>query len=332
MIFPISASESSTAILIFNMSETGNIQYLTQQQIDKVKWDACIEKADNGLIYAYSFYLDHMAKHWDALVLNDYEVVMPLTWNKKYGIHYLYQPFLTAQSGVFGERVTEKQCGDFIQAIPSKFRFIEIPLNSGHISGVPSGYPILRSNYVLDLNKPYAELYKGYRENVQRNIKKAEQAGSKVEKGFDVEKVIKLALQQMKSYSKESKENVERFRKLYHFLEQQKKATTYGITLNGKLLASCVFFFSHNRAYYILVGNHPEGKTIGASHALIDAFIKDHAGKNLPTGQAGMILDFEGSDIRTLAFFYSSFGAVELAYPQLRLNRLPFYLKWLKGN
>jgi hypothetical protein len=100
-------------------------------------------------------------------------------------------------------------------------------------------------------------------------------------------------------------------------------ATTYGISLNNELVASCVFFFSHGRSYYILVGNHPNGKTIGASHMLIDAFIKDHAGEK-------NILDFEGSDIRNLAFFYNSFGAENEIYPALKINRLPFYLKWLK--
>ncbi|HQW43835.1 MAG TPA: hypothetical protein PLX74_06630, partial [Chitinophagaceae bacterium] len=85
----------------------------------------------------------------------------------------------------------------------------------------------------------------------------------------------------------------------------------------------CIFFFSHQRAYYILVGNSPNGKTIGASHMLIDAFIKDYAGKNIA-------LDFEGSDIPSLAFFYSSFGAVHETYPALKINRLPFYLKWMK--
>ena len=59
----------------------------------------------NGFIYGYSFYLDHMAKHWDALVSGDYEAVMPLTWNRKYGIYYLYQPFLAAQLGVFGASI-----------------------------------------------------------------------------------------------------------------------------------------------------------------------------------------------------------------------------------
>lgn len=313
------------------MNDPGNIQYLVNQQIDKTKWDQCIKNAENGLIYAYSFYLDAMSKNWDALVLNDYEAVMPLTWNKKMGIHYLYQPFLTAQLGVFGRNVTEQLCGDFIQSIPSKFKYIDISLNSGHISGVPSGYSILRLNHLLDLNKPYEQLYNNYRENIQRNIKKSLQAGCKTEKGFDVEKVILLAKKQMKSHTKETTENVNRFRQLYKLLELDQKAITYGISLNDELLASCVFFFSHNRAYYILVGNHPDSKMIGASHALIDAFIKDHAGKNLPAGQAGLTLDFEGSDIPGLALFYSSFGAVEISYPQLRINRLPFYLRWMKG-
>lgn len=305
------------------MSGAINIEYLTHDKVDKARWDDCISQANNGLIYGYSFYLDTMAEHWDALVMNNYEAVIPLTWKSKFGIKYLYQPFLTAQSGVFGKDITEKMCNDFIQAIPSKFRYIDISLNSGHFSSVPSGYSLPRINHILDLNKPYDELYNGYRENIQRNIKKSQQAGCNTEKGVDIENIIRLALQQMKTRSKETADNVNRFRKLYRLLDHQKKAVSYGISLKGEILASAVFFFSHNRAYYILVGNHPDGKTVGASHALIDAFIKDYAGKNL-------ILDFEGSDIPSLAFFYSSFGAVEIAYPHLKINRLPFYLKWLK--
>ena len=307
------------------MKGSAAIQYLTHQQVDKIKWDRCIERADNGLIYAYSIYLDTMANQWDALVLNDYEAVMPLTWNKKYGIRYLYQPFLTAQLGVFGKAISEEQLSSFIQAIPLSFKFIDISLNSGNVSGIPSGCSADRSNYVLKLDKSYEDLYKNYRENIQRNIKKAIQLGCIIQKDFEAEKVIELAVQQMKSQGQETNDNIERFRKLYQYLHDRKMATTYGISLNNKLLASCIFFFSHNRAYYILVGNSPNGKTIGASHTLIDAFIKDYAGKN-------MLLDFEGSDIPSLAFFYSSFGAQHETYPAVKINRLPFYLKWLKGG
>ncbi len=305
------------------MEETGNIQYIPQDGIDKAKWDKCIDNAPNGLIYAYSFYLDQMARQWDALVLNDYEMVMPLPWNKKYGIHYLYQPFLTAQSGLFGNNITASILEAFLKAIPAKFRYWEFPLNHHNVFPLETFSLYQRSNYVLDLNKPYDELFKEYRENIKRNTRKAEQMGCIAKKDFEVEQVIELALQQMRQPGKEAKENAERFRKLYHILHERKQAITYGIFLKEALLASCVFFFSHNRAYYILVGNHPDGRTIGASHALIDAFIKDHAGKNL-------LLDFEGSDIRNLAFFYNSFGATEEKYAAIKLNRLPFYLRWMK--
>ena len=123
---------------------------------------------------------------------------------------------------------------------------------------------------------------------------------------------------------RETSENMKHFRELFEYLHTRKMCITYGIvSAKNELLASCVFFFSHKRAYYILVGNHPNGRTLGASHALIDAFIGDHAG-------SGMILDFEGSDIRNLAFFYSSFGAAHEVYPSLKINRLPFYLRWMK--
>ena len=306
------------------MSGASNIKYLAYQQIDTTKWDSCIDTADNGLIYAYSYYLNTMSKHWDALVMNDYEAVMPLTWNKKFGIRYLYQPFLTAQLGVFGKAITEQKVRSFIESIPFSFRYIDISLNKNNAGLSIADYTVQKNNYILDLNKPYETIYKNYRENIQRNIRKAFQLGCIVQRRIDVEMVIDLAIQQMKSQGTEVVENIKHFRKLFHNLYSRKMATTYGIfSAENEILASCVFFISHNRAYYILVGNHQKGKTTGASHTLIDAFIKDNAGKNL-------VLDFEGSDIPGLSLFYSSFGATLEIYPSLKINRLPFYLKWLK--
>jgi hypothetical protein len=300
------------------------IKYLQHKEIDKAKWDACISRASNGLIYAYSFYLDAMAKHWDALVLKDYEAVMPLIWNKKYGFYYLYQPAFTASLGVFGKNLTEMLIGEFIQAIPSKFKLTEISLNSGNIFSIPTGFSILRSNYILHLNKSYEELYKAYRDNHKRNINKAFQLGCSVSREVPVDEIIHLNKEQLQHIDGTKPEDYPNFKKLYEFLKTRGQAKTYAIIDPKKTaLASAVFFFSHNRAYYIMVGNHPDGKSIGASHALIDAFIKDHAGQDL-------ILDFEGSDIRNLAFFYSGFGATEEIYPALKINQLPFYVKWLK--
>ena len=135
--------------------------------------------------------------------------------------------------------------------------------------------------------------------------------------------MLALAKQTLQRISPIRDEEVELFEQLHQKVQQHQRTESIGIYLKEELLAAAVFFFSHNRWYYILAGNHPNGKTIGASHYLIDRFIHTHAGENY-------FLDFEGSDVRNLAYFYSSYGAIEETYPALRMNRLPKLLKWLK--
>ena len=306
------------------MNESRTIQYLKKEQIDKTKWDACLERAANGLIYGYSYYLDTMAANWDALVYNDYEFIMPLTWKSKWGIKYLYQPFITAQLGIFGNQLTTAIRDRFIAAIPAQFKYIDIALNFGNVQDAPHPFSFPRNNFTLDLNKHYETIYNQYNENTKRNIKKCNQLAGFVRKNIDVDKIISLAVAQMKVQGQESSDNISRFKKLYQILSEKGMATNYSVCLHEEdIAASAVFFYSHQRAYYVLVGNATSGRDSGASHALIDAFIKDHAGKKI-------ILDFEGSDIASLAAFYKGFGAGNEPYPALKINRLPFYLKWLK--
>lgn len=304
------------------MPSNNTIFYLEHRELDKQLWDRCIDNADNGLIYAYSFYLDQMADCWDALVLGNYEAVMPLPWRKKFFVCYLYQPFLIAQLGVFGKKISAALLQNFLEKVPYKFKYWDLSFNYQNIFAIPEFNLFERTNYVLNLNLSYAVLYKNYRENSKRNIKKAMQNGCFAATDIGVEEVIELAKQQTKVITETDFKN---FSILYKKLKDKGSAKAYGIhSRQNQLLASAVFLFSNKRAYYILVGNHPDGRITGASHALIDSFIKEHAEQNL-------LLDFEGSDIRNLAFFYSGFGATEEKYSAIKLNKLPWYLKWLKN-
>ena len=306
------------------MSPEININYVPGERIDRKKWEHCISNAPNERIYAHTYYLDHMAAHWDALVLGDYEAVMPLTWNRKYGLYYLYQPAFTASLGVFGNLSASGLTEAFLSAIPAKFRLAEIALNpANHFSSFPP-YAAGCNNYVLDLNRPYTELAAGYRENVRRNIKKSRQLHCECKKDIPLDSIVELSRAAMGPLTNVKQEDYIHFTRLFSLLSAQNQAVTYGVyTPAGELVASCVYFFCGKRAYYILVGNHPNGKTLGASHYLIDCFIRDYAGTDL-------LLDFEGSDIRNLAFFYGSFGASVETYPFIRINRLPFWLRWMK--
>ena len=257
-----------------------------------------------------------MSENWDALVLNDYEMVMPLTWKKKYSIYYLYQPFLTASLGVFGNHISSEKVKSFLENIPSKFKYWDFYLNRDNLFSLEKFPMYERNNYILPLNNSYESLKVNYAKSHQRNIKRAVQFGNIVKKNLPIDEVIRLAKNQEKDFSKTKEKDYDNFFHLFEFLKEIKRAISYGVySSQGKLVASSAWIFSHQRAYYILVGNHPDGKTSGASHLMIDEFIKEHAGENLT-------LDFEGSNTSGIAFFYKSFGALLEKYPGIKTNRL----------
>lgn len=305
------------------MTVSNTIKYLSRKEIHEDRWNKCIDQSDNGLIYSHTYYLDCITPGWEALILNDYEAIMPLPWRKKWGIRYLYQPFLLAQGGIIGKNINTSITDLFIRSIPTSFRYIDMMLNYENETDDFTDHIQLRKNLVLDLGNEYESLYNNYNTNTKRNIKKAIEYGCTIQSEVDIEKVIDLTELQLQKKDKSLKDNTTRFRSLFANLKAKGMTKVYGVSSGQKLISSAVFFIDKKRAYYILVGNHPDSKTSGASHLLIDSFIKDHATKPL-------LLDFEGSDIPGLANFYSGFGAEGQPYPALTINRLPYYLRWLK--
>lgn len=298
------------------------IRYVPQAAIDREKWNACIDAAGGHPFYAYDFYLDAMSRHWDALVLNDYEAVMPLTWNRKWGFYYLYQPFLTPELGIISKKIDAEIVNQFLSAVPAKFKFWEINLNRANDFPLP-GFPLKRQlNYVLPV-PDYATAAARYRQNHVRNIKKAVRAGCVYREGIAVEDVLRLAKAQLRQYTVMQKDDLANFHRLCTHLLKNRKAKTVGIYRSGELLASAVFFSNEQTSYYILAGNAPAGRPVGASHFLLDRFIEQQAGEN-------RLLDFTGSSIASVAHFYEGFGAAQMHYPSVRLNRLPPLIRRLK--
>ncbi len=83
------------------------------------------------------------------------------------------------------------------------------------------------------------------------------------------------------------------------------------------LMKQIVKFF-----YFLLLQQKAEKKR--AMFYLLNKFIEGNAKSNV-------ILDFEGSDDKNLGDFYHRFGATERLYLQLKINRLPKLIKWLKN-
>ncbi len=301
------------------------IRYLTQEQIDKDLWDECIRNAFNGMIYGYSWYLDIVAGQWDALVENDYERVFPLTWRKRAGIFYLHQPFFTQQLGIFSRSIlTDEVAGQFVSAIPGKFRLVEINMNQ-HNKLTTSGIDVLMNrNHELDLIDSYEHLHKRYSQNLTRTLRKAGGNSLSLSRDIRPDEVIELFRQHRgRTVSTLKKRDYQCLRRLIYTLIYKGKAQVWGVyTAQNELAAGAFFVFSHRKSIFLFSGTSSQGRETGAMSFLIDRFIDEHA-------QTHLTLDFEGSNDPGLARFYKSFGSRETFYPSIRINRIPFPARWL---
>ena len=298
------------------------ISYLTHKLIDKKKWDHCIRGASNSLIYPNTWFLDKMAENWDALVAGDYEWVMPLTFRKKWGFKYLYQPAFTQQLGIFGKPAPdEKMMGLFIKEAKKKFSFAEIFLNNGNcIAGIPR-----RDNFILNLHDSYETLEAGYKDDLRKNVKRAKTFGLLYQDSEDYHLAINCFRKEYSSRLSHLKEkDYQCFTDLCAIASEKKMLVTRKVELpDSGLLAIILLLRDSRRLYNIMSTTLAKGRRLEANHFLFEQLIREFANSDL-------ILDFEGSDIAGIANFYQKFGAVNEPYFFLRFNKLPWPIKYIK--
>ncbi|MBI5217694.1 MAG: hypothetical protein HY958_02030 [Bacteroidia bacterium] len=305
---------------------TLNIKYYKHPDIDYKKWDACITGAFNGIVYASSWYLDIVCGDWEALIEGDYEMVMPLTCNKKYGIFYLYQPYFTQQLGVFSlKRLDAITVDMFIKAIPNKYRFVEINLNTFNKIDNPVLPGRKNVTYELDLIRTYDKVFKEYSTNTKRNIKKTLENKIYVTKGTQPEVLISLFRNDTgKDLKKLTDIDYDRLRKLMSLTISHKIGQLYfAYNENNEVCAGAFFVTTHQKSIFLFSASNKEGKEKSAMFAVIDGFIKINSERNIT-------LDFEGSNIEGLARFYASFGAKACEYLTIKINRLPWIIRLFK--
>jgi hypothetical protein len=299
------------------------IKYIERKHIDDNKWNSCIEKAFNGNLYGYSWFLDIVGNEWDALIENDYERVFPLVIRKKFGISYIYQPFFTQQLGLYSTiRLDSEALSTFIHAIPAKFRQIEINLNTLNKAGEKEFNLIPQSNHELDLIHSYDHIRKSYSDNLVRNIKKAEKAGLTVSKNIKPDDIIALFRQNRgKEISHLRDKDYLRLKRIAYTCMYKGLANIQGVYDDqNQLVAGAFFIQSNNKAIFLFSGLNDEGRKAGAMPFLIDSYIRSHAGRHLT-------FDFDGSNDADLARFYKSFGSKECVYQRLEINKLPCILR-----
>ncbi len=289
---------------------------IQNQDIDKKKYDTCIENSLQGTVYALSWYLDVVSPGWKLLATPDYSFVMPVPCDKKYGISYSMQPSFCQQLGIFSEQPVDSGIVKyFLRKIPSSY--YDLQFNSGNSHGSPE--VSLRKNYILNLNRTYETIQASYKSSCRGHVRKAGKYGLSVVDSTDKE--VYLDFLSSHSHNRPIRRMMPLFESLMEVSGKHTRTEIWHVKdEQGTLMSAAFFIFWNHRIYYMVSVSSPEGKRKQGMSLLIDSFIQAHSNTE-------KILDFEGSVIPEIAGFFEGFGAVPEFYPQVVKKGFWFFVR-----
>ena len=299
------------------------IRLIPRKEVDEQWWNGIVSRSRHETVYPYAWYLDAVADNWSLLAMKEQPYYMPVAWKKKLGIRYVCQPLSTQQLGVLtpGDADPDPEIvRAFLHRLPRHFRMGDYAFNQGNLVGDEPGFDVQdNTNYELNLDRLYEKIHKQYNTNTRRNINKAFQAGLQVTDKIGMDEFI----EQRKVHDplRRNDRVYEVLTRLVYRLINTGKGTILGIrNRQGTLVAAALFASCEHRSVYLHSFSDEEGREHRSMFQVIDHFIQMHAGEP-------RILDFEGSNISTIARFFAGFGARPVIYQRVSFNRLTAGLK-----
>ncbi|MEO8584000.1 MAG: hypothetical protein ABI415_09405 [Flavitalea sp.] len=300
------------------------IQYLKRKDIDIKKWDNCVAQNSNGLIYAYSFFLDKIAINWNGIIVNDYDCIIPIPWRRKYGINYQFKPAFIQQLGIIGN-ASLIDSAIIQEKITGKIKYGTLLFNFSNKEIANELHAHSHVNMVLGLSAGYDKLYSGFSSSVKNHIKQSQSKNLHYTESNDIDGAIdlyeNLYSKRMLSIKNDDYRNLKILSKL--MFEKEMCLIRKVKDSNGTTLATTLLLKDTKRIYNLISSITIEGRHLKANYFLFDELIREFSGQPL-------LLDFEGSDLEGIKQFYGKFGSHNEPYFYLNYNRLPWPLTLLK--
>ena len=298
------------------------IRYIKQKDLNYSLWDRCINNSFNGVIYAYAWYLDIVAVHWDALVEDDYRTVMPLVYRKTIVYKELYTPMFTKQLGIFSSKpVDQKKMEKFLEHIPPEFKKLNLCLNRHNTQTIGNHFTRSRTVYELDLIVPYEKKSKSYSPVVRSSISLATEKKYFLQKGvslYDFENYLYTHLKDAVAA-----QVVKPLRQILSRLMSVGRAEIVGVYDEKNTLVSGACFVRSNQNVILLYAyNLPDSDSQRANYLIIDSFLKNYSARNVT-------LSMEHFDEHWNHKFYNDFGSLPSTCACINENKLPLLIRWI---
>lgn len=286
-----------------------------------VPWSNCL--------FDQPWWLDAVAPGaWDEVVLKDDSGVqarLPFVRKKRLGVTALTQPPLTP---ILGPWVSEsaggyakalahehKTMGELIESLPrfDIFRQAFHPSRMNWLAFHWAGFEAnLMCTYRFDDLSDLDRIWSGFRQNIRREIRKAEKALT-VHTDLGVGSFLDV---NTKTFERQGlrlpypRELVERLDAAC--AERDARRIFFAVDGDGRVHAALYIVWDPESAYYIMSGGDPELRVSGASSLLAWEAIRF-------CSEVTASFDFEGSMIPSVERFFRSFGPRQVPY--LRVSR-----------
>ena len=240
---------------------------------------------------------------------------MPIPYRKKFWLSYIVVPSWVQQLGVFAKQpLSSQEIQAFLVAIPRKFKHI-------HLSFTPENrfadrHVSRRSNYVLNLSKPYEELVKNYNKGRKSDVKKAKESSLELRSAENADALIELFISIKGSEVAVPDTEYEKLKRLTQLMKTRERIEIVEVyNEKSECLGGAIFLIDPSRITYLFSVATVEGRKKSSMSLVIDQMINTYS-------NSSCLLDFEGSNMDNLASFFKSFGAQEEPYYHYKKWRL----------
>ena len=294
------------------------MKLVKHDDIDPIKWNACLSKMPYAHFYGLYQYLTAICK-WEAIieeVKGDYVFVMPLPYKKKLGLKYLYQPLLCQQLGVFGT-ITAPQQQLLLSIIRKSYVFGTLNLSSKLVenkSFTTSDQP----NYILDLNNEFEFLKQKFNSNRKRTLKRSSLLETTITTASNKE-IIDATINRFRDvlgdlFPEVETQNYAALKNGLASIIPHSKVEVKQLIYEQNTVAAVLTVEYNGRIVYLLGYIEDAHRKSGMNALLFEKIIEENAPKS-------KIFDFEGSKNEGIAKFYQSFGATKKPYVQMVLRK-----------
>jgi hypothetical protein len=300
------------------------IVYLKNNEIDRDQWDNCIKNSRVAKPYGYSWYLDNMAPGWQALVDDDYDSVFPIPGSARFGIRYIATPVFLQQLGAFSpDKPSPDVLNEFLEFLPGFYKLVDLCVGQ---KVEHEGFKITeKSNFEIDLSKPYEKLRERFSTHCKRNIESSSKKNPHIVNDITPDQLIDLFIRNKGKEIKGIKsDDYLRLRNLMNYCLKNKKGRIIGARSGRKDIVYGSFIVeTKGNITLLLVVNTHQSRERRIGYYVVNEIIKEFSSTHTR-------LDFAGSSIPSIASFMESFGSIKVPFYRIYQNRLFWPVRMLK--